>query len=57
MNNIGLLLFVLGGISILIASYQFVQGTALWASFSVFYALVFFVTGWLNYKKKKQRES
>lgn len=36
MNNIGLLLFVLGGISILIASYQFVQGTALWGSFSVF---------------------
>ncbi len=57
MNKTGLLLFSLGGLSTLIAGYQFIQGTVLWGSFSVFYALVFFVTGWLNYKKRKRSGS
>ena len=54
MKNLFYLLFSFGVISAAIAIYQFSQGTTLWGSLSVFYSLIFFLSGWLNYKKVKK---
>ena len=53
MKNLYYLLFSFGIISAAIAIYQFDQGITLWGSLSVLYAVIFIVSGWLNYKKEK----
>jgi len=51
MKNLCYLLFSFGIISGAIATYQFTQGTTLWGSLSILYSVIFFISGWLNYKK------
>ena len=54
MKNLIYLLFSFGIISAAIAIYQFTQGTTLWGSLSVVYSVIFFISGWLNYKKVRK---
>jgi uncharacterized membrane protein len=54
MKNLYYLLFPFGIISAAIAIYQVTQGTTLWGSLSVLYSVIFFISGWLNYKKAKK---
>jgi hypothetical protein len=56
MANLYYLLFSFGIISAAIAIYQFNQGATLWGGFSVLYSTIFFIPGWLNYKKGKNEK-
>ena len=51
MKNLCYLLCLFGIISAAKAIYQFDQGTTLWGSLSILYSVIFFISGWLNYKK------
>ncbi len=56
MKNLIYLLFSFGIISAAIAIYQFNQGTTLWGSLSILYSVLFLISGWLSYKKRKNEK-